>query len=129
MLALRDAGYTVSVPFGENARYDLVIDDGETLERVRCKSGQLVSGVVRFKTASTYAHHRSAAQLRRNYHGEIDYFGVYCHTSDGVYLIPIGDVQATCEARLRVDPPRNGQRRRIRHAGAYEIGTVRARSA
>jgi len=48
------------VPFGENTRYDLVVDDGLRLGRVQCKSGQLVSGVVRFKTASTYAHHRSA---------------------------------------------------------------------
>ena len=34
MLALRDAGYAVLVPFGENTRYDLVIDDGKSLARV-----------------------------------------------------------------------------------------------
>ena len=27
MLALRGLGYRVSVPFGENTRYDLVVDD------------------------------------------------------------------------------------------------------
>jgi hypothetical protein len=34
MLALHEAGYAVSVPFGENTRYDLIIDDGTSLARV-----------------------------------------------------------------------------------------------
>jgi PD-(D/E)XK endonuclease len=32
MLALSEAGYKVLVPFGENTRYDLVIDDGASLK-------------------------------------------------------------------------------------------------
>ena len=40
MLALHDAGYQVSTPFGENTRYDLVLDDGTTLTRLQCKTGQ-----------------------------------------------------------------------------------------
>jgi PD-(D/E)XK endonuclease len=53
MLALREAGYAVSIPFGENTRYDLLADDGTRILRVPCKSGHPVSGVVRFKTASS----------------------------------------------------------------------------
>jgi hypothetical protein len=124
MLALREAGYAVSVPFGENTRYDLLIDDGTRISRIQCKSGQLVSGVVRFKTASTYAHHRTPPQVRRDYRGQIDYFGVYCRANSGVYLIAIDEVTTTCEARLRVEPARNNQRRRIRSATAYELATV-----
>jgi hypothetical protein len=37
MLALQEAGFRTSIPLGENARYDLVIDDGTTLSRVQCK--------------------------------------------------------------------------------------------
>ena len=59
MAALWDAGYAVSVPFGENTRYDLVIDDGQRLARVQCKTGRLRKGAIIFKTASTYAHHRA----------------------------------------------------------------------
>ena len=39
MLALRRAGFDLWVPFGENTRYDLVIDDGKSLARVQCKTG------------------------------------------------------------------------------------------
>jgi PD-(D/E)XK endonuclease len=124
MLALRDAGYVVSVPFGENSRYDLLIDDGTRIARVQCKSGQLVSGVVRFKTASSYAHHRTPRTERRHYQGQIDFFAVYCRGNCGVYLVPIDDVPTTCEARLRIDPPRNNQRKRIRDAAGYQVATV-----
>jgi hypothetical protein len=125
MLALRNAGYVISVPFGENMRYDLVIDNGNRLSRVQCKSGRLRRGAVVFKTSSSYAHHRSAAEPRRHYQGQIDFFGVYCRDTDGVYLIPIEDVAPTCEAFLRVEPARNRQQKRIRLAADYEIGNVR----
>jgi hypothetical protein len=124
MLALRDAGYTISVPFGENTRYDLVIDDGIRLERVQCKTGRLREGAVLFNTASFYAHLPSPRELRRTYQGEIDYFGVFCPGTAGVYLIPIDDVTCTKEARLRVEPARNGQRKRIRLAADYQIGSL-----
>jgi len=53
MLALREAGFAVLVPFGENTRYDLVIDDGERLARVQCKTGRLRSGAIVFKVCSS----------------------------------------------------------------------------
>ena len=46
MLALRETGFGVLVPFGENTRYDLVIDDGSALRRVQCKTGRLRRGAV-----------------------------------------------------------------------------------
>lgn len=127
MLALRGVGYPVSVPFGENTRYDLVIDDGDRLLRVQCKSGRVRNGAVTFKTASSYAHHPNPAKATRDYQGEIDLFAVYCPATEGVYLIPIEDVATSWECLLRLEPARNGQRRRIRPAADYEIGRVRWR--
>jgi hypothetical protein len=57
MLALSAAGYAVYLPFGENTRCDLIIDDGATLARVQCKTGRLRNGAVTFKTCSSYMHH------------------------------------------------------------------------
>jgi hypothetical protein len=39
MYALRLEGYAILVPFGENTRYDLVIDDGKRLRRVNARPG------------------------------------------------------------------------------------------
>src|SRR5437868_3907397 len=57
MLALRRAGFDLSVPFGENTRYDLVIDDGKSLARVQCKTGRFRKGAVVWNVCSSNAHH------------------------------------------------------------------------
>lgn len=124
MLALVDAGLDVSVPFGENCRYDLVIDRAGRLTRVQCKTGRLREGVVRFATASTYGHLPSPRETRRDYLGEIDEFAVYCPDTGAVYLLPIEDVLTRSGAYLRVEPPRNGQHKHIRYAKDYEIARV-----
>ena len=124
MLALQYVGYAVLVPFGENTRCDLVIDDGERLARVQCKTGRLRAGAIVFKTCSSYAHHSNPASRARDYLGEIDYFAVYCRATTGVYLVPIDEVPLKWNGSLRIDPSRNGQKRRIRNADDFLVGTV-----
>ena len=124
MLALVDAGLEVSVPFGENCRYDLVVDRTGELTRVQCKTGRLRHGAVRFSTASTYGHLPSPHDARRHYLGQIDAFAVYCPETEGVYLIPIGEVLSRSNAYLRVESPRNCQRKGIRFASNYQIARL-----
>jgi PD-(D/E)XK endonuclease len=125
MLALRMAGLTVLIPFGENSRYDLVFEDDQRFTRVQCKTGRLRAGAVVFKTTSSYAHHRSPQALRRGYQGQIDCFGVYCPETGGVYVVPIAEVPGTC-ARLRVDPALNGQQESTHPAEKYEFARLHA---
>ena len=126
MLALHDAGYELLVPFGENTRYDLVIDDGARLSRVQCKAGRLRDGGVIFSACSSYAHHPNPKMVKRSYLGEIDYFAVFCPDTGMSYLIPIEDAPVTRQGKLRIDPPRNNQHVGVRFAVDYEI---RPRSA
>jgi PD-(D/E)XK endonuclease len=125
MLVLREAGFGVLTPFGENTRYDLAIDDGCKLFRVQCKTGRIRQGAVRFAVCSCYGHHLRAKDARRDYQGQVDYFGVYCPDNVTVYLVPIADLSVRVQAALRVEPARNRQKRKIRLALEYEIGKVR----
>jgi hypothetical protein len=127
MLALEGTGFRVYLPFSENTRCDLVIDDGVRLARVQCKSGRLRKGAVLFKTCSTYAHHPHPKIAKRDYAGDVEYFAIYCRETSGVYLVPIEDARVTWGGSLRVDSPKNGQRRRIRLAAEFEIGQVEVR--
>jgi hypothetical protein len=124
MFALRDVGLGVYLPFGENTRSDLIIDDGANLSRVQCKTGRLRLGAVRFAVCSCYGHHRNPGESRRTYHGQIEFFACYCPETKGVYLVPIEDLPLTTQAALRVEPTRNGQKRNIRLAADYQIATV-----
>ena len=125
MVALQRRGYGPYLPFGENTRIDLVIDTGQSLARVQCKTGRLREGAVRFAVSSSYAHHRRRPIERRDYHGEVDYFAVFCPETAEVYLIPISDVENRTMCALRVTQSRNGQKRRVRIAANYTIGSVR----
>jgi PD-(D/E)XK endonuclease len=124
MLALRGLGFDVFEPFGENTRCDLVIEKDGGLCRVQCKTGRLRKGAVRWSVCSTYAHHANPRFAQRDYHGEIDYFAVYCPATEGVYLIPIEDVPTRRQGSIRVEPANNCQRKFIRDAAQYEIGRV-----
>jgi hypothetical protein len=128
MLALRAVGFDVLIPFGENTRYDLAIDNGESLARVQCKTGRLYNGAVVWNTCSSYAHHPNPKPKKLDYHGEIEYFGVYCRETGSVYLVPIQDVPVMRQASIRVEPARNGQRKFVREADPYEIGCVRLKA-
>jgi hypothetical protein len=129
MLALRDAGYAVLVPFGENTRYDLVIDDRKSLARVQCKTGRLRNGAVKWATCSSYAHHPHPKARKVDYQGEVDFFAVFCRDTQGVYLVPIDDVPTATLASIRVERARNNQRRFVRDASKYEIARVSLRRA
>ena len=124
MLGLHHAGYTFLMPFGENTRYDLVIDDGLKFSRVQCKTGRLRDGAIRFKACSSYAHHPNPKTLRRDYIDQIDFFGVFCPETGGVYLVPIEDALLRWQVALRFSPARNNQARNIRKAETYEIANV-----
>jgi PD-(D/E)XK endonuclease len=124
MTALRMSGVALYVPFGENTRCDLVVDDDGNLIRVQCKTGRLRDGAIRFAVCSCYGHHRNPQTARRTYEGQVDYFAVYCPETAGVYMVPIGDLPLMAAAHLRVDPPRNNQSKRIRFAADYQIARV-----
>ena len=119
---LHDAGYELLVPFGENTRYDLVIDDGLTLPR----AVQDREAPQRRSACSSYAHHPNPKMVTQSYLGQIDFFAVFCLDTGVSYLIPIEDAPVTRRGKLRIDPPRNNQRVGVRFAADYEI---RPRSA
>ncbi|MGB9986702.1 group I intron-associated PD-(D/E)XK endonuclease [Salarchaeum japonicum] len=83
------AGYSVSVPFGDNDPYDLVVDTGDEFVRVQCKTGWLEDGRIRFKTASKTTENGKATTT--DYDGKIDAFMVRCKDTESVYWVPVED--------------------------------------
>lgn len=83
-------GYSVSIPFGDNDKYDLVVDDGENLHRVQCKTAwKNKEETIRFNTHSQTT--REGEYHERTYHGEIDAFLVRHPETETVYWIDIDD--------------------------------------
>lgn len=82
-------GYSVSTPFGDNDKYDVILDDDRTLYRVQCKTGWLEDECVRFKTASKTTVDGEVSRV--DYEGEIEAFAVRCRDTGQLYWIPEED--------------------------------------
>ena len=115
--ALLEAGYAVSRPFGENQRYDLVMDDGTTLSRVQVKTGRLRNGVVVFNCVSTHGHRGAPA---RPYRGQVEVIAVYCPDTRKVYLVPESHLTRSIGS-LRIDPTKNNVAKTVRWACDFEL--------
>lgn len=122
---LLEVGYNILLPFGDNQRYDLVIEDADgKFWRVQCKTGWIEAdgAYIEFKTASSYYHTRAGkmGHGRRDYLGQIEYFAVYCSHTGKVYLVPVDHV-GTTDARLRLVETGNKQNKHVRWAQDYEL--------
>jgi hypothetical protein len=109
-----NAGVGVLIPFGSGASFDLgAVVPGGAILRIQVKSGRVRNGTVLFNTASTDHGHG-----RLDYRGRADVLAVYVAALGRVFMVPVDDCPAyVCS--LRLDPPRNNQRRRVRFAEDY----------
>lgn len=122
---LTRAGYDLAKPLGDNARYDLLIEDGDRFLRVQVKTGRLRSdGSILFPTCSSQAHRGRGYQA---YHGQCELFAVFCPETDETYLVPV-DAAGMRSCSLRVRPTGNRQARRVRWAADYRVGVVDVRA-
>jgi PD-(D/E)XK endonuclease len=122
---LLEAGYNILTPYGDNTRYDLVIEDAdEQFWRVQCKTAWLEPDgkTIRFAVASLTYHTKAGktSHGRQDYHGQVDYFAVYSPDTDKVYLVPINHVGKT-EMKLRLVAPKNSNQWGVKMATDYEL--------
>ena len=98
---LIEAGYSVSVPFGDNDKYDLVVDDGATLRRVQCKTAwQNKPRTIRFNTYSQTT--KNGEYHEQTYREEIDAICVRYPETDQLYWISVNEA-TTQKMELRFD--------------------------
>jgi hypothetical protein len=117
--ALTEQSRRVLRPASDSIRYDLAIEENGKLFRIQCKTGILKNGVVRYRTCSV--HKVGGKYEHRDYINEIEYFGVYCPDNKQCYLVPISETPNKQTGSLRIDPPKNNNKRRITWAKDFEI--------
>jgi PD-(D/E)XK endonuclease len=122
---LLEVGYRIFMPFGDNQRCDLLIEDAAgQFWHWACQYGRLKSDGARIEcaTASSYFHTRAGrtAYGRKGYRGQVDFFALYCPETRGMYLIPVEQV-GTTNAMLRLAPTKHRQRKHVRCAKGYQL--------
>ncbi|WP_267641890.1 group I intron-associated PD-(D/E)XK endonuclease [Haloarchaeobius amylolyticus] len=96
-------GLSVSVPFGDSDRYDLIVDDGDRLHRVQCKTGSWVNGTVRFNLYSSTVGSDGRVDVPYSA-DQIDAYAVHSRETGDAYWVPVTET-GDGEMRLRVDDP------------------------
>jgi hypothetical protein len=116
LASLVERGFDVCIPFRGGQPYDLMVDlGGCDVLKVQCKTGWEIKGCIAFHTRST-DHGRG----RQPYFGLAHIFGVYFPAARSVYLVPL-DAVAGSQGRLRLEPTRNNQQKKIRFAADFGI--------
>ena len=110
-------GWSVSIPFGNNQRYDMIVDNGEKLIKVQCKTSWFKSGCLQFQTSSK----NGFTNVRTDYHGQIDVFVVYYPNLQTIYWVPV-ELTGINQMSLRLDFPKtNAATSKIKWAKDYQI--------
>ena len=105
----------ISIPFGDNQRYDYIIDVNGNLYKIQVKTASYKNGSISFSTSSSSIHRGGK---RKNYKGQVDYFAVYSYETNEVYLLEVDEL-GNREAKLRLEPTKNNQKINIRYAKDY----------
>ncbi len=104
-------------------RYDLILDTGQRLIRVQCKTAALKGDVVLIRC---YSCRRTAGgQHKRSYTSEeVDMIAAYCDELGRGFLIPIARVDGRSDIQLRLRPSRNNQKQRINWADDFDFAAT-----
>ena len=125
MLAFMKLGYQVSIPFGEDSRYDFVVDINDKLYKIQCKTCSEVIdneevAAIRFKTVRQSGS-RATNWTRTKYEAnEIDYLATSYQGK--CYLVPLNE--CSNEKTLRIKLPKNNQTKGISFLKDYELSEV-----
>ena len=118
LVSFAELGLKTSIPYGENCRYDFILDVNGSLFKIQCKTSHLISSQEGFEFACKSVNATRKGVFETKYSKqEIDYFATYFNGK--CYLIPVEECNTT--KTLRYHYPKNGQKKGISLAENYEL--------
>ena len=79
---------TVSIPYGDNARYDFIVDINNKLLKVQVKHMKDKGKYYSFATRSTDWN----SKIFKNYKDDVDYIFAYCKDDKNYVLVPVSKI-------------------------------------
>lgn len=116
--ALLDRGATVLKPWGDNQRYDFVIEKDGTFFRIQCKTAREIDGILKFSCKSVTT--KNGKSVNTNYKGQIDYFMIYAPSTKQVYFIHVNECGID-ECSFRLIPTTLKTKHKPKMAVEYEL--------
>jgi hypothetical protein len=122
---LYDCGCEILLPYGDNQKYDIVVEYKRKFYKIQCKAANATykeDGSIDFITFRTSWESGRQTRTRVHYSKEdIDFFATFF---DGqCYLIPVEETASTVKT-IRFALPKNGQTKGITFAKDYKAEDV-----
>ncbi len=112
---LKEHGFNILVPWGEDVRYDLVSEKGGIFKRIQVKYITPKDGtlMVSFRSSNNYSiiHYSSR---------DVDIIAAYSSKQKKVYFIPLQSMSNRNACKLRLIPTKNKQKKFVVPASRYE---------
>ena len=127
-------GFPVLLPFGDNQRYDMVVNVSGRFLRVQCKTASPCGwkgdgSCIRFKARSGgFGPGDRMTNRSQPYRGEVDLFAVYAPSNGQVYVLAVDEVPET-DVWMRLTPARNNQQLKVRLAEEHTLVAWAARQS
>jgi hypothetical protein len=117
MSAFMACGCGVSIPFGDNSKYDFIADvDGKLLKIQVKTSSERIDGSIKFSCRSTHVNSSGVKNVKYT-SDDIDYFATYWN---GIcYIVPV--TECSVEKTLRFKAPNSSQVQGITMAYHYQL--------
>ena len=115
--AFVEYGCGVSIPYGDNSKYDFIADIDGQLFKIQVKTSSLKDeNAIKFSCRTTHVNCKGIKNERYS-SNEVDFFATYWENQ--CYLIPVSE--CSVEKTLRFAPPKSGQLKGITFAKDYEL--------
>lgn len=112
-----EQGCGINIPYGDNSKYDFIIDIDNYLFKIQVKTASLKNAdSIKFSCRTTHVNCKGVKNERYS-SNEVDFFATYWNNQ--CYLIPINE--CSTEKTLRLAPSKNGQVKGISFAKDYEL--------
>lgn len=99
----------VAIPFGDNARYDLIAEFNGKLNKIQVKyCGRITENNSFICPCVSSTNHTTNKHLS-TYENDVDYMAFYLAAIDKLLLVPIEQLEGKKTITFRLEPPKNGQ--------------------
>lgn len=112
-------GFDISIPYGENSRYDFIVDNGKDLLKIQCKTCQVFKDKIKIPCRSMRSNNKRNRVILYT-KAEIDYFATFYNGR--CYLIDV--IENVNTKTLRFKPTKNNQSENIYYLQDYEVEKV-----
>lgn len=107
-------GWEIFFPYGEDTPIDILAHKKGEFLKIQVKATKIKNGAIACKLRST-----NNWQNKKYKKEEVDCFGFYDYESKKGYLVPMVDVEGKSEIKIRIEKPKNNQKKNIRYAKDY----------